>query len=112
VLQPELGFGGVGGSGFGRFGGELGFRSFSNAKNVVEKHPMNFWPVTQIITPWTQSRQNIVAFLFKFLGFGQFRIMFTILRLAMMWLVLNLIFGQLGESPFRQQAFSGLIKVL
>lgn len=46
VMSVDLGFGGVGGSGCGRYGGLIGFKNMSNPKAVVEKNAANHWPVT------------------------------------------------------------------
>lgn len=37
TVETDLGFGGVGGSGMGRYGGYEGFKQWSNPKAVVEK---------------------------------------------------------------------------
>ena len=44
ITNHELGFGGVGASGYGRYGGYDGFKQWSNAKSVMIKPSMNIPP--------------------------------------------------------------------
>ena len=44
TIDIELGFGGVGLSGVGRFGGHEAFKQWSNAKAITIKQQLNFWP--------------------------------------------------------------------
>ena len=46
MVNHEFGFGGVGASGYGRYGGYEGFKCWSNAKSVMIKPTMNFYPYT------------------------------------------------------------------
>lgn len=57
TLSIEVGFGGVGESGCGRYGGYEGFRNWSNPKSVVEKVQFNFWPFTYMAPPWDNTKQ-------------------------------------------------------
>ena len=63
VLAIDLGFGGVGKSGHGRFGGYEGFKQWSNPKAVVEKCQLNIWPLTEITPPYTGSKRPLLRFL-------------------------------------------------
>ena len=56
ALAVDNGFGGVGESGNGRYGGKIGFNSFSNPKSVVERYQMNFYPNTYMNPPWDQAK--------------------------------------------------------
>lgn len=44
IVNHEFGFGGVGQSGYGRYGGIEGFKQFSNPKSVMVKPTTNFYP--------------------------------------------------------------------
>jgi len=44
IVNHEFGFGGVGQSGYGRYGGIEGFKQFSNPKSVMIKPTTNFYP--------------------------------------------------------------------
>ena len=59
TLNPELPFGGVGGSGFGRLQGKAGFNEFSNTKSVFAK-PSNSWlaSLDLVMPPFTLDRQE------------------------------------------------------
>jgi aldehyde dehydrogenase (NAD+) len=46
ILSHEMGFGGVGPSGYGRYSGYEGFKQFSNPKSVLIKPTTNFYPFT------------------------------------------------------------------
>ena len=56
----EIGFGGVGASGYGRYGGYEGFKQWSNPKGVMIKPTMNFYPYTLMRPPYSQNNQNLI----------------------------------------------------
>ncbi len=58
MVNHEFGFGGVGPSGYGRYGGYEGFKQWSNAKSVMIKPTTNFFPYNQLTPPFTQAKQN------------------------------------------------------
>ena len=47
----ELGFGGVGASGMGRYGGKLGYINFSNPKSITERYAIDVWPINTFAPP-------------------------------------------------------------
>ena len=53
TVAIDLGFGGVGSSGMGRYGGYEGFKNWSNQKSIVEKLQLNIWPINYISPPYT-----------------------------------------------------------
>ena len=63
IIDVENGFGGVGNSGFGRIGGYDSFKQFSNAKSVVTKWQLNFFPYNQVCPPYNSSRNRLINFL-------------------------------------------------
>lgn len=60
ITNHFFGFGGVGASGYGRLGGYEGFKQFSNAKSILIKPTMNFWPYTMLAPPFTPARWSKV----------------------------------------------------
>lgn len=63
TLDIELGFGGVGYSGFGRIGGYDSFKSFSNAKSIVKKWQTNVFPYNYVGPPYNKQKNKILNFL-------------------------------------------------
>jgi len=53
VVNPDLPFGGVGASGYGKYHSELGFKNMSNAKAVLTKFPSNIYPYNSFYWPFT-----------------------------------------------------------
>ena len=53
VVNPELPFGGVGHSGYGKYHGKLGFQAMSNPKSILTKGPSNFYPYNIFAYPFT-----------------------------------------------------------
>ena len=101
VLATECGFGGVGGSGMGRYGGFIGFQNFSNPKNVVELAVKNNAMIKSICPPWTESKQNMVNNMFKFLFLRQNATFYFVLKLVALALFYKVMFGTLGDSSLR-----------
>lgn len=61
VLQscvPEIGFGGVGHSGMGKYHGRHGFENFSNMKSVLAKSALNFAPFNQSLPPLSKADED------------------------------------------------------
>lgn len=61
--NPDLPFGGVGASGYGRTHGYEAFKQCSNIKSMMMKHPMNFYPFNVVFPPYTPDKQRIVNIL-------------------------------------------------
>jgi aldehyde dehydrogenase (NAD+) len=59
----ELGFGGVGASGMGRYHGKEGFRTFSNLKGIVDRG--NSIDVPLRYHPYTKSKMSLVKKIVK-----------------------------------------------
>jgi acyl-CoA reductase-like NAD-dependent aldehyde dehydrogenase len=52
-----LPFGGVGGSGYGRYHGVYGFRAFSNPKSVAFLSSLDTYPSNKRYMPWTNDKK-------------------------------------------------------
>ena len=66
IVNPELGFGGIGNSGMGRSNGKAGFDEFSNLRSFVDSKGMiNALPLT--FPPLTGFKKSLVRFISKWL---------------------------------------------
>lgn len=112
VLSIDLGFGGVGGSGMGRYGGFEGFKQWSNQRAVVETVQKNFFPITYLAPPWNNSKQRFIRQLMSFLWLKQNALIYMIIRLLALTVVANLLFGELGNCQARKDIFTAIIQFL
>ena len=63
ISNPNLPFGGVGSSGFGRYHGKAGFDSFSNFKSILDKP--TWYESSLKYAPYTQKKLAIIKKLLK-----------------------------------------------
>lgn len=112
TLDIELGFGGVGQSGFGRIGGYDSFKSFSNAKSIVKKWQTNIWPYNYVSPPYNPTKNKILNFLQSLLVLKQNAISKGILRILVLFTAYMLVLGKWGQSRFRKEIAQTLIKFL
>ena len=66
TLSHYQGFGGVGGSGYGRYMGHEGFKAFSNRKGCLHRSPMNVKLIDNFLSPLTPQKIQIVSSLADF----------------------------------------------
>jgi hypothetical protein len=60
LASKDLPFGGVGGSGYGRYHGIYGFKSMSNQKSILNKMWSNFFPYNTFDYPFTPIRKKTI----------------------------------------------------
>lgn len=68
IVNHGFGFGGVGPSGYGRYGGYDGFKQWSNPKSVMIKPTINMYPYTHMVPPFTPGKQTLIRTLIKVRG--------------------------------------------
>jgi hypothetical protein len=68
IVSHYQGFGGVGESGNGRYGGYEGFKQFSNRKGQFVRQPQPAAARALMLPPYTDQKVNLVSKLFLFLS--------------------------------------------
>lgn len=63
LANPRLSFGGVGGSGMGKYHGYKSFETFSNFKSIVKKY--NFLDLPIRYAPYTKTKRKLIKFFMK-----------------------------------------------
>ena len=71
LVNTDLPFGGVGNSGMGRYHGYEGFKAFSNAKSLLTKPALNFYPYNRMSLPFTEDKQSLIRTVMKYLSLTQ-----------------------------------------
>lgn len=69
ITNIHLPFGGIGASGFGSYGGEQGFRTFSHAKSIVERKRVMLVDFLGITPLFTLSKFKLFRFFAKLIGY-------------------------------------------
>lgn len=64
--NDEIGFGGVGASGYGRYLGKSGFDEMSNVKSVMIKPQLSAWPFNLTHPPYNTPKLNQVLMMAKY----------------------------------------------
>lgn len=63
IANPNLGFGGVGGSGMGKYHGRFSFETFSNVRSIVKK--FNIIDISARYQPYTKGKEKFVRTFMK-----------------------------------------------
>ena len=71
LVNTDLPFGGLGNSGMGRYHGYEGFKAFSNAKSLLTKPALNFYPNDRMSLPFTEDKQALIKTVLKYLSLTQ-----------------------------------------
>ena len=58
----------MGNSGYGKYHGFDGFRALTNAKSMLVKPALNFYPFNVVHPPYDKARQNIILNLTRTMG--------------------------------------------
>ena len=96
----------------GRYGGYEGFKQWSNPRAIVETVQKNFFPITYLAPPWTQSKQNFIRHLFSIFWLRQNATLYLIVRIMGIFVLWNLLFGELGNCQARSDIYMEIIKFL
>lgn len=68
AINPNLPFGGVGNSGYGKYNGIDGYRALTNAKSMLVKPVINLPPLNKIVPPFDKPKQKLINTLVKLMG--------------------------------------------
>jgi aldehyde dehydrogenase (NAD+) len=71
MINSDLPFGGVGGSGYGRYHGKAGFEECCNKKSVLVKDALTMWPFNKVMPPYTSDKKQFITFLATKLDYTQ-----------------------------------------
>ena len=93
IINHGFGFGGVGASGYGRYGGFDGFKQWSNPKSVMIKPTMNFLPYNTMGPPYTPAKINMLRKTFN-LGGSQMRAIWYLKLVGILLLIAYVWFFQ------------------
>ena len=63
IANTNLGFGGVGGSGMGKYHGKFSFETFSNARSIIRKY--NIVDISARYQPYTKGKEKFVRTFMK-----------------------------------------------
>ena len=110
MVNLDLPFGGVGGSGHGRLHGKYGFSTFSNQKSVALMSSNDGFPTNKRYPPYTDDKKSFLRKMIKigFITYGQIAKVFLILIILIAAAVLC---GVLIPSAWKGQKWS-IIKEL
>lgn len=99
LLNPDLPFGGVGASGYGKYHGHAGFKAFSNEKAVLVKPVI---PADFLYPPYDKGKENLIKKAEWLLAGTQHQfVKRIILILIALWIIKLIATGQLSAKRVR-----------
>ena len=104
AINPNLPFGGVGNSGYGKYHGFEGFRHLTNAKSILVKPVINIPPFNKIIPPFDDAKQGLIRPLARLMGRATQMQMFMRL-LFMIFILFMMILWAKGSLPTAINSF-------
>jgi hypothetical protein len=112
ATDAELGFGGVGHSGYGRVGGYEAFKMWSNPKSVVKKYQLNIWPINYVCSPYTNGKKKVIRLIMSLMYIKQNALCGFIGKAILLMLAYMITLGNLGKSRFRSEIAQAMIDLL
>lgn len=102
----------MGQSGYGKYHGYEGFKQFSNAKSVVVKPALNFYPYNQVLPPFNNKKQGLIKTLMKYLKCSQRTVFIRFIWfLVFLWIVKLFVNGTISMKNYRKwKKIFGMVK--
>jgi len=111
MANVQLGFGGVGASGYGRYHGKAGFDAMSNIKSVMYKPQLKLYPFNLVLPPYDTPKMNMVKTMFNYLDVTQSALFRrVVLAIIALWILINIIKGKITGKKLKK--YYNMIKLI